>query len=105
MSDVVKAPAVTYNSELVPVGARVQVKEELRRDGGTRIELRLRGLVGNRVSGAHVHTKPCGKLPTDAGPHYQDKAGPTQPSVNPEFANPRNEVWLDLPTNKDGSDR
>jgi Cu-Zn family superoxide dismutase len=99
------AQAVTYKTDLVPVGARVQVKEELRRSGGTRIELRVRDLDENRVYGAHVHTKPCGKLPADAGPHYQDKPDPVQPSVDPEFANPRNEVWLDLNTNKDGSAR
>ncbi|MFF7261869.1 superoxide dismutase family protein [Streptomyces sp. NPDC008159] len=99
------APAVTYDTELAPLGARVQVKEELRRDGGTRIELRLRDLVAHRAYGAHVHTKPCGKLPADAGPHYQDQADPVQPSVDPKFANPDNEVWLDVNTNKDGSAR
>ncbi|MDX2826058.1 superoxide dismutase family protein [Streptomyces ipomoeae] len=99
------APAVTYNTELVPLGARVQVKEELRRSGGTRIELRLRDLVANRTYGVHVHTKPCGKLPADAGPHYQDEVDPKQPSVDPEYANPENEVWLDVDTNKDGSAR
>lgn len=99
------APAVTYNTELVPVAGRVQVKEELRRDGGTRIELRLRDLVANRTYGAHVHTKPCGKLPADAGPHYQDEVDPKQPSVDPEYANAENEVWLDVTTNKDGSAR
>lgn len=99
------AQAVTYDTDLVPVAARVQVKEELRRSGGTRIELRVRDLGENRVYGAHVHTKPCGKLPADAGPHYQDTPDPVQPSVDPEFANPRNEVWLDLTTNKDGSAR
>lgn len=99
------APAVTYNADLVPVAGRVQVKEELRRDGGTRVELRLRDLVANRAYGAHVHTKPCGKLPADAGPHYQDEADPKQPSVDPAYANPENEVWLDVRTNEDGSAR
>ncbi|MCC9710481.1 superoxide dismutase family protein [Streptomyces sp. MNU76] len=99
------APAVTYNADLVPVAGRVQVKEELRRDGGTRVELRLRDLVANRAYGAHVHTKPCGRLPADAGPHYQDEADPKQPSVDPAYANPENEVWLDVRTNEDGSAR
>lgn len=99
------AQAVTYNTELVPVGSGVQVKEELRRSGGTRIELRVRGLVPDRVYGAHVHTKPCGKLPADAGPHYQDQLDPTQPSVDPDYANPDNEVWLDLTADKRGSGR
>jgi superoxide dismutase, Cu-Zn family len=99
------AEAVTYDTKLVPAGARVQVKEELRRGGGTRIALRVRDLAPNRVYGAHVHTKPCGKLPADAGPHYQDQVDPVQPSVDPKFANPDNEVWLDVNTNKDGSAR
>ncbi|MGW1669510.1 superoxide dismutase family protein [Streptomyces sp. NPDC002324] len=99
------APAVTYSTELVPVAGRVQVKEELRRDGGTRIELRLRDLAADRTYGAHVHTKPCGKLPADAGPHYQNELDPKQPSVDPAYANPENEVWLDLRTNGNGSAR
>ncbi len=99
------ATAVTYNPELVPVAAQVQVKEKLRWSGGTRIELGLRHLVPNRTYGAHVHTKPCGKLPTDAGPHYQDKLDPVQPSVDPAYANAKNEVWLDVNTNEDGSAR
>ncbi|SFN01094.1 superoxide dismutase, Cu-Zn family [Streptomyces sp. cf124] len=99
------APAVTYDTALVPVAGRVQVKEELRRDGGTRIELRLRDLAANRAYGAHVHTKPCGELPADAGPHYQDELDPKQPSVDPAYANPENEVWLDVRTNEDGSAR
>lgn len=104
-SEAPEAEAVTYNTDLVPVSARVQVKEELRRSGGTRIELRLRDLAPDRVYGAHVHTMPCGELPENAGPHYQDQVDPTVPSVDPEFANPYNEVWLDLTTNQDGSDR
>ncbi|MDW8809452.1 superoxide dismutase family protein [Streptomyces scabiei] len=99
------APAVTYSTALVPVAGRVQVKEELRRDGGTRIELRLRDLAADRTYGAHVHTKPCGKLPADAGPHYQNELDPKQPSVDPAYANPENEVWLDVRTNGDGSAR
>lgn len=99
------APAVTYSTALVPVAGRVQVKEELRRDGGTRIELRLRDLAADRTYGAHVHTKPCGKLPADAGPHYQNEPDPKQPSVDPAYANPENEVWLDVRTNGDGSAR
>jgi Cu-Zn family superoxide dismutase len=87
------------------VGSRVQVKEEWRRSGGTRIELRVGGLVPDRVYGAHVHTKPCGKLPAEAGPHYQDRLDPTLPSVDPDYANPDNEVWLDLTAGKRGSAR
>jgi Cu-Zn family superoxide dismutase len=104
-SEADKATAVTYNTELVPVSGRVQVKEELRRSSGTRIELQLRDLVASRTYGAHVHTKPCGKLPADAGPHYQDQQDPQQPSVDPKYANPKNEVWLDVTSNKDGSAR
>ncbi|MCA1709291.1 MAG: superoxide dismutase family protein, partial [Actinobacteria bacterium] len=42
-----------------------------------------------------------------AGPHYQNRidpaARPQEPSTNPEYANPRNEIWLDVRTDVDGS--
>ncbi|MEV0633867.1 superoxide dismutase family protein [Streptomyces sp. NPDC050619] len=99
-----EADAVTYNTELVPEGSRVRVKEFGFGDA-TRIELRVKDLAADRTYGAHVHTKPCGQLPTDAGPHYQNEVDPTQPSVDSKYANPKNEVWLDLTTNRDGTGR
>jgi hypothetical protein len=45
---------------------------------------------------------PCGAAASAAGPHYQHKRDPqasaTAPSVDASYANPQNEVWLDLTT-------
>lgn len=97
------ATAVTYNTTLAPEGARAAVVQWAGPDGSTRIHLFVKGVVADRVYGAHVHTKPCGKLPADAGPHYQDQVDPVTPSVDSRYANPRNEVWLDFETDHRGA--
>jgi Cu-Zn family superoxide dismutase len=97
------AKAVTYNPALVPEKSQVEVKEELRSGDATHIELQVKGLLANRTYGAHVHVKPCGQLPDDSGPHYQDKKDPKTPSTDPAYANSSNEVWLDFTTDKDGN--
>ncbi|WP_407566459.1 superoxide dismutase family protein [Streptomyces sp. 184] len=93
---------LTYDPALVPVGAGVNVLE-VARDGRTSIRLGLTGLLPGRTYGAHVHTKPCGATPDLAGPHYQDEPDPVQPSVDPAYANPENEVWLDFTTDGRGN--
>ncbi|MFH8981688.1 superoxide dismutase family protein [Streptomyces varsoviensis] len=97
--------AVTHDPAAVPVGARVVVTERRHEGGGTTVALRLEGVQKNRTFGAHVHSKPCGAKPADSGPHYQDVLDPKQPSTDPKYANPRNEVWLDLTTDEDGDGR
>ncbi|WP_245600745.1 superoxide dismutase family protein [Streptomyces sulphureus] len=87
--------AVTYDERLVPKGARIKVVDE-GADGATRISLRVAGVARGHHFGAHVHTKPCGPKPDDSGPHYQNVRDPHQPSTDPKYANPRNEVWLDF---------
>jgi superoxide dismutase, Cu-Zn family len=142
--------AVTYNTKLVPVSARVVVVEFLGKwhgkgedrhdhrwqgapqaapqaglstpspqgtqspqgtpspqgtqgeNKGTRVVVWVRGLKANHTFGVHVHTKTCGTMPDDSGPHYQNKKDPKQPSTNPEYANARNEVWLQVTTDGDG---
>ncbi|MEU4201982.1 superoxide dismutase family protein [Streptomyces sp. NPDC045470] len=97
--------AVTHDPALVPEGSRVTVVEKRYgsgKDARTVVGLRLAGLVPDRTYGAHVHTKPCGPVPADSGPHYQNVPDPVQPSTDPAYANPRNEVWLDLKTDADG---
>ncbi|SJZ74925.1 superoxide dismutase, Cu-Zn family [Marinactinospora thermotolerans DSM 45154] len=96
------AAAVTYDEEAVPAGSRVEVNTEAE-DGGTAFTLRVSGLQPDRDYGAHVHTKPCGAAPDDSGPHYQNEEDPQQPSTDPKYANPDNEVWLDFTTDADGS--
>lgn len=96
------ASAITYAPDLVPVGARAAVIP-LPVGGRTVVTLLTRGLLPGRHYGAHVHTNPCGPAPADAGPHYQDRPDPVQPSVDPAYANPTNEIWLDFTTDPRGS--
>lgn len=98
--------ALTYDEAAVPVGSTVTVDEE-DHDGKTTVTLDVSGLAPNRDFGAHVHTKPCGPKPSDSGPHYQNvpdpAATPESPSVDPAYANPENEVWLDITTDGQGA--
>lgn len=93
---------LTYDTALVPAGAGIAVVEVARR-GGNAVRLRLTGLPPDRTYGTHVHTAPCGPDPEAAGPHYQNRPDPVQPSVDPEYANHENEVWLDFTTDRRGS--
>jgi Cu-Zn family superoxide dismutase len=95
------ATAVTYNQILVPAGSRVSVLG-LSGPHGTMVALAPHGLLPNREYGAHVHTRSCGPLPLDSGPHYQNVPDPVQPSTNPAYANRDNEVWLDFTTDAHG---
>jgi len=95
-------PTVTYRPDAVPVGARATVLSvPVART--TTVVLVVRGLTPHQHYGAHVHTRPCGPAPTDAGPHYQNVVDPIQPSTDPAYANPSNEVWLDLTTDARGA--
>lgn len=96
------AEAVTYDEELVPVGARVVVLS-VPNPAGTLTMVRVGGVKPDREYGAHVHRFACGADPDDAGPHFQNVTDPVQPSVDPMYANPRNEIWLDFTTG-DGGD-
>lgn len=69
---------------------------------GTSVMVWLHGAKANHTFGAHVHTKTCGTKPDDSGPHYQNTKDPKQPSTNPKYANPHNEVWLTLKTDSSG---
>jgi Cu-Zn family superoxide dismutase len=96
------ATAITYHQPEIPKGANVEtlVKPE---GNGTQVSLKVEGLEANREFGAHVHVNACGKSGDVAGPHYQNKKDPVQPSVDPAYANPKNEVWLDFKTDQDGN--
>lgn len=94
--------ANNYDKALVPDGAKVFVAENVH-DGLTTVVLDVRGLVPNHAYGAHAHAKPCGPKPEDSGSHFQHNADPVKPSVNPAFANPMNEIWLDFTTDAKGN--
>ena len=36
------------------------------------------------------------------GPHYQNVKAPETPTVNPRYANPNNEIWLDFTSDPGG---
>lgn len=93
--------ATNYDKALVPDGAKLFVAAAVH-DGLTTVTLNVRGLLPNRAYGSHAHAKPCGPKPDDAGPHFQHQADPVKPSVDPKFANPQNEVWLDFVTDAKG---
>jgi superoxide dismutase, Cu-Zn family len=99
------ATAVTYNPTLVPAGATATVTIT-QTASDTRVKLTVAGLRPNRGYGAHLHTSPCGPAGDAAGPHYQHHHDPaasaSRPSVDPSYANPRNEVWLDFTTDGNG---
>jgi Cu-Zn family superoxide dismutase len=96
------ATAVTYDEQLVPAGAGVRVESSPNADGTTTTQLNVNGLVPNRTYGSHAHQKGCGADPEASGPHYQNIPDPVQPSVDPAYANPQNEIWLDFTTDDQG---
>ncbi|SMC47800.1 superoxide dismutase family protein [Kibdelosporangium aridum] len=93
--------AFTYGPE-APVGARLTA-EILVTGDATNVQLSAAGLLPDRGYAVHAHTKPCGKTGDDAGPHFQNRVDPQEPSVDPAYANPDNEIWLDLRTDGQGA--
>lgn len=94
--------AYTYDQTAAPAGAELTVTSSPT-DGGTSIELTVDGLAPNRTYGAHAHVNPCGETGDAAGPHFQNVQDPVSPSVDPAYANPKNEIWLDVRTDADGA--
>ncbi len=100
------ATAITFNPALAPVGARMQVSM-IPSGESTTAELTVSGLQPNRGYAVHAHVNACGGVPGGEGPHYQNRIDPAatnvKPSTNPEYANPTNEIWLDVRTDSSGS--
>jgi Cu-Zn family superoxide dismutase len=95
-------PLVRY-SEAVPKGATAKVTAVYSSAGRSTVQLHVEGLKPSTRYGAHAHVQPCGLTGADAGPHFQHVIDPKSPSTSPMFANPRNEIWLDLTTNSAGN--
>ena len=97
--------AFTYNPALAPEGATIEVDVDAGA-GSTGIRLAVEGLLPNRGYAAHAHVNGCGPTGDVAGPHFQNQvdpaAAPGKPSTDPAYANPQNEIWLDLRTDGDG---
>nr|WP_271210780.1 superoxide dismutase family protein [Rhodococcus wratislaviensis]GLK36298.1 hypothetical protein GCM10017611_31550 [Rhodococcus wratislaviensis] len=98
--------AFTYDAAAVPVGSAVTVDSE-KENGSTTVTFNATGLAPGRDFGVHVHTRRCGPAPSDSGPHYQNNvdpaATPESPSTDPAYANPQNEIWLDVTTDQNGA--
>lgn len=107
LADAAKADnAYTYDPKLAPAGAELAVVVNGAGDATT-FEFTVSGLLPNRGYAAHAHLKACGQDGDAAGPHYQHQkdpaAGKDKPSVDADFANPKNEVWLDVTTDAEGN--
>lgn len=94
--------ARNYDKQLVPDGAKAGVVEYAL-NGMTTVTLTVQGLAPNHSFGAHVHTNACGATGDAAGPHFQHTPDPVKPSVDPAYANPSNEIWLDFRTDDMGN--
>jgi Cu-Zn family superoxide dismutase len=97
--------AFTYNPALAPEGATIEV-DVTPGSASTEVVLDVEGLLPNRGYAAHAHVNACGPTGDIAGPHFQNRvdpaAAPGKPSTDPAYANPQNEIWLDLRTDGDG---
>jgi superoxide dismutase, Cu-Zn family len=83
----------------IPAGATARVHSASTPSGRSVVTLTVTGMLPGKTYGAHAHVSPCGMTGADAGPHWQRVAGP---ATSPEFANPRNEIWLDVTTDAAG---
>jgi Cu-Zn family superoxide dismutase len=92
----VPSAALTYDVNLVPAAARIEVSQRTEASGATTVRLKVEGLTPGHAYGVHVHQKPCGADPAAAGGHYQHRKDPVQPPTDPAYANADNEVWLDF---------
>ncbi|MBO9521457.1 MAG: superoxide dismutase family protein [Nocardioidaceae bacterium] len=97
-----EGPVVSY-SPAIPQGATARVQAVYNAAGDTVVTLHVRGLLPNTQYGAHAHQNACGLTGAAAGPHFQHVPDPVQPSTNPLYANPGNEIWLDFTTDEDGN--
>jgi superoxide dismutase, Cu-Zn family len=69
--------------------------------GKTKVKLTVDKLPPNRLFGVHVHKLSCAEM--SAGPHYQHMETPDGGSrTDNTYANPMNEIWLDLTTDAQG---
>ncbi len=98
--------AASYNPAVAPIGAALTTTMTSAANS-TVANLEVSGLLPNRGYAVHAHTNACGVTGEAAGPHYQNRidpaATPQAPSTDPNYANPSNEIWLDVRTDATGS--
>lgn len=102
--------AETYNPALAPLGAHLTAA--LVPSGeSTNAEFTVSGLQPNRGYAVAAHVNTCSGSPDGLGPRYQNRIDPAvnqtavgvAPSTDPQYANPNNEIWLDVRTDASGS--
>lgn len=97
---------VTYDPDAAPIDAELAVTVTQEGSSATFL-LEVTGMQPDRGYAVHAHVNPCGDTGDAAGPHFQNEvdpaATPDAPSVDPAYANPQNEVWLDIMTDADGA--
>ncbi|WP_037899251.1 superoxide dismutase family protein [Streptomyces sp. NRRL S-350] len=94
--------AVSYATDLVPYGSHARVVTDRSVAGRTVLTVTVSGLAPDHEFPVHLHTGTCGADPAASGPHYQDAVDPVQPSTDPAYANPHNELRLVLRTDGQG---
>jgi Cu-Zn family superoxide dismutase len=102
--------AYTYNPALAPAGAHLTAVMTPSNES-TNAELTVSGLLPNRGYAVHANVNACSPNPAAEGPRYENRVDPAvnptsisqETSTNPEYANPRNEIWLDVHTDAAGS--
>lgn len=97
-----QGPTVIYNPPNVTSGITTRVLAVVIDSSSSRTitVLEVSGFSSaeaGRTFGAHVHTKQCGTLPADSGPHYQNANG------GPNLAD--REIWVDFTVNQFGRGR
>ena len=102
--------AETYNPALAPLGAHLRAV--LAPSGeSTNAEFTVSGLLPNRGYAVQANVNSCGGYADAEGPHYQNRIDPAvtpaatgmAPSTDPKYANPNNEIWLDVRTDAAGA--
>jgi Cu-Zn family superoxide dismutase len=93
---------VRYSHD-VPPGATARLDATYTPAGDSIVTLRVRGLRPHTHYGAHPHAGSCGRTGEAAGPQFQHVPDPEQPSTDPAYANPVNEIWLDVLTDASGT--
>lgn len=96
--------AYTYDATQLPEGAQLSVGVTYPASGKMIVTLHVKGALPLRDYGAHAHSAACGASSVEAGGHFQYIPFPSgSTSTDPVYANPSNEVWLDLETNAFGN--
>jgi Cu-Zn family superoxide dismutase len=106
--ELTRYPNQAITGSTAPEGATARVQRVGTGDGRTVVTLKVSGMERSAAYGAHAHVAACGEPGTDtaglaAGPHFQHAQDPVTPSTDAAFANPQNEIWLDLTTNHAGN--